>query len=769
MVLPLKARSIEAGGNNPDAWFTPGRYAIILGVLIFAAYPDVVSGVRTFFFQDFGLFGYPLASYHRQSFWQAEIPLWNPLSNCGLPFLAQWNTLVLYPGSLFYLLFPLSWSLGVFCLLHQFWAGLGMYFLAWRWTANRFAAAVAGVVFAFNGLTTNCLMWPNNIAALGWMPWVVLAVEGACVRGGARPLLRAALFGACQMLAGAPEIFLLTWLLLSAILLIRWIGCVPPRWNAPVRFASVVVLIALLSMVQWLPFSDLLAHSHRDENFANTNWSMPPWGWANFLVPAFRCFPRQGILFQDDQYWTSSYYFGIGMTSLVLCAPATVKNKGAWLMAGTAVIGSVLALGKHGYFYSWLREWFPQMGYVRFPIKFVALTEFAAPLLAAFALGQFSESLAEKAKRTLRLNLGVSLVLSVIVGIIGVLSFFRPMEGESWKTTAFNALARGVCLALTVGAVVSLVACKRAGRQLMVRLALLAVTWFDLATHTPRQNPTIPPGAYASGFAALSPKPVYPHSRALLTLEAENALRRGTTENPQKDFFFYRRGLFDNVNLLEGIAQVHGFYSLYLRETDRIRQLFASSSQPTLAPLADFLGVSQISAPGKFIDWESRTNYLPLLTAGQTPVFADAGAVLQRLTNPAFNPAQTVLLPPEARSFIHATNATTVKIAPKRFESERIEFQTQTDAPAMIVLAQSYYHPWRAYVDEERAALWRANYAFQALEVPAGQHDVKLRYEDRKFSLGALISWTTALSCLAARLGPWRARSRTRPDQSTHA
>src|SRR5439155_251351 len=83
---------------------------LLLALSIFAAYPEVLLGSQTFYYRDFGFFGYPLAYYHRESFWQGEIPLWNPLNNCGLPFLAQWNTLVLYPGSLFYLLFPLFWS-----------------------------------------------------------------------------------------------------------------------------------------------------------------------------------------------------------------------------------------------------------------------------------------------------------------------------------------------------------------------------------------------------------------------------------------------------------------------------------------------------------------------------------------------------------------------------------------------------------------------------------------------------------------------------------
>src|SRR5881628_858054 len=205
--IPDRPDSRNASAST--AWLTPGRFALILAAGIFAAYPEVVLGMRTFFFRDFGYFGYPLAFHHRESFWRGELPLWNPLSNCGLPFLAQWNTMTLYPGSAFYLLFPLSWSLGVFCLLHQFLAGLGMYFLGRKWTGNRLGASVAGLAFALNGLTLNCLMWPNNIAALGWMPWVVLMTERAWVERGRR-IASAALVGAMQMLSGAPEVILLT-------------------------------------------------------------------------------------------------------------------------------------------------------------------------------------------------------------------------------------------------------------------------------------------------------------------------------------------------------------------------------------------------------------------------------------------------------------------------------------------------------------------------------------------------------------------------------
>ncbi len=139
-------------GKDADAWFTPGRFAALLAVLLGVTFPDVISGQGTFFQRDFGVFTYPVAHYFRECFWRGELPLWNPLNNFGVPLLAQWNTAVLYPPSLFYLVFPLSWSLGVFNVGHLFLAGMGMYFLARRWTGNSLAASVAGLVFAFNGL-----------------------------------------------------------------------------------------------------------------------------------------------------------------------------------------------------------------------------------------------------------------------------------------------------------------------------------------------------------------------------------------------------------------------------------------------------------------------------------------------------------------------------------------------------------------------------------------------------------------------------------------
>jgi len=107
----------QAGNANPDDWLSARRFSVLLAILVLAAYPQVVLGLQTFVYRDFGIFSYPLAHYFRESFWRGEIPLWNPLNNCGVPFLAQWNTQVLYPPALFYLV--LGASIPLLYLAHQ--------------------------------------------------------------------------------------------------------------------------------------------------------------------------------------------------------------------------------------------------------------------------------------------------------------------------------------------------------------------------------------------------------------------------------------------------------------------------------------------------------------------------------------------------------------------------------------------------------------------------------------------------------------------------
>ena len=266
---------------------------------------------------------------------------------------------------------------GFFCLLHLWWAGFGMFFLARRWTGNNFAAAFAGTAFAFNGFTLNLLMWPSHIATFSWMPWVILAVEAAWREGG-RKIFLAAIVGALQMLAGGPETIFLTWLIVLALWLQQFISvAATPRRRASQRamlwrFPLVVALVVALSAAQLLPFLDLVAHAQRETGYTDLRWSMPGCGLANFLVPmAFGSTHTEGIFFQHGQYWTSSYYLGLGTLWLALLAlvgaPRTPRLAARRVRRRRP---AVRAAAKTRRFIRRCGELIPQLSFITYPVKY---------------------------------------------------------------------------------------------------------------------------------------------------------------------------------------------------------------------------------------------------------------------------------------------------------------------------------------------------------------------------------------------------------------
>jgi hypothetical protein len=728
---------------NPESndWLTPWRFALLLALCAFASFPQIFLGSQTFVYRDFGYFTYPAASFARECFQRGEFPLWNPYNCCGIPFLAQWNTAALYPPSLIYLTLPLSWSLGVFQVLHLVFGGLGMFFLARRWTNNSFAAAVAGVVFAFNGLSANCLMWVSNLAVLAWMPWVVWRVEIA-VREGGRQIAVAALVGAMQMLAGAPELIFLTWLV-----------ALIPVFSAGVkglmRLAFVVALVVCLAAAQLLPFVDFLSHSHRVEIAGGDSWSMPLTGWGNFLAPLLHEHPAyHGVFIQTGQQWTSSYYVGVATLALAALAVWRWREKKVLWLAALALLGLALALGNVLGLYGWLRH-VPGLGVMRYPIKFVVLPVFILPLLAAFALADDGDE-TKTSRRT-----GI-IWFALLALTLGVLWFAHksPLPEDDWMAACRNAVVRVIYFSVILAGLVFVKTIQRVKAQHVFQFVLLIFIWLDLLTHAPRQH------TIARENLALLPRAsTVPHlgeGRVMISPAAMARLEHSAIADPTQDFLSRRWTLLQNCNLLESIPKVDGFYSLHLREEVEVSAQLLDNTNGYPERLADFLGVTLVSSPTDIFDWTTRSTALPLMTAGQKPVLADAAATLQHLASPHFDPQNEVLLPREAESSISTASCASVKIFAANFSAHRVSANFEASAPTFIVVAQSFHHNWRAYVDGKPAKLWRANHNFQAVEVPAGAHKIKLSYVDRQFYFGLAISLAALLACAVIILLPQR-------------
>ncbi len=744
----LPSRLLAWGQAHPTSAF-----GLLLALALILTHPGIFFGTKALFFRDYGVLGYGFVHHYRESILSGELPLWNPYSDCGAPFLAQWGTMVLYPLSLLMVIFPMPWALGFFCLLHFWIGGMGMRKLAIDLKLGQFAAALAGVLYIFNGATLSGLMWPNYAVVLGWLPWVLWSLRHAWISGG-RWVLGAAVIGTLQMLSGVPEVILFTWFIALVWMLADW-------WMSGRsikfigRFAGVILLVSGLSAAQLLPFFQTLELSYRTAGFSTNNWSIPLWGWVNLFVPMIRqIMTYQGTFFQQGQEFISTYYCGATVLILALLGVWRSEHKVRWLWAGVALLGLILAMGGNLPGYETLRANIPVWSLIRFPVKFLYLSMPALILLAAFgwqatATGRAGEWLRDHKK--FRMILGTIAALMLLA--VGIAYAFKS-DYDNWPVIRSNTLLRFFAFAGAMVLLRFILLEADAVRRRGFQLALLALLIGDACLHYPKLNPTLPARVFEANairehqqFPVVKPENFY---RVFITPKAEGILLMSKIPEFEQEFFGRRLALWSNLNLLDDMPKVNGSSTLPLKWQKEVEDKIYSMTNNPPAPLIDFLGARYETSPKSAVEWTPRTNSMPLVTAGQLMREENNGVeVLKKVTAPGFDPLKTVWLsdlvipaPPQPPDQIKATISNLV------VKPHEITFQAFAENDTVAVIAQSWHPAWAASINGRRQDVMRANHAFQAIMIPKGTSEVRLVFADQKFIHGLLISVWTALVIL---------------------
>ena len=325
-----------------------------------------------------------------------------------------------------------------------------------------------------------------------------------------------------------------------------------------------------------------------------------------------------------------------------------------------------------------------------------------------------------------------------------------PLPLDNWNVTATNALERAaLLLALLIG-IYFLPKLKNQKMQIAVQLAVLVILPLDALTHSPQIAPTLPSAVLAPGIWQVSGKPPVKlgESRIMVSPDAEQQLLYSHVADMNADFLGKRLAEWYNLNLLDGIPKVTGAITLRPAHFDILEKyLYYTAGGHCGRGLVDFLSVAWLTSPDNPAEWQARTDYLPVITAGQKPVFATDEKTLPAITAANFDPRKVVYLPETERGLVRVTKQTVCTVSQTRFGLNKVEADVNAAAPSLVVMSQSYYHLWPAFVDGKSAPLLRANLAFQAIPVPAGTHHLKLVYRDPNLENGTVISLLSLAAC----------------------
>jgi hypothetical protein len=146
----------------------------------------------------------------------------------------------------------------------------------------------------------------------------------------------------------------------------------------------------------------------------------------------------------------------------------------------------------------------------------------------------------------------------------------------------------------------------------------------------------------------------------------------------------------------------------------------------------------------------------------------DSEAVLSRITSKDFNPDKEVLLEEEPRWEEQSFTPTRTKES-KGLPKSSVEFISETNnrllltveaqEKAFLVLNDTYFPGWQAFVDGKKTKIYRADYTFRAIPLNAGTHRLEFVYDPMSFKLGAVVTLLGILGCIG--MG-WVARRKRR-------
>jgi hypothetical protein len=138
-----------------------------------------------------------------------------------------------------------------------------------------------------------------------------------------------------------------------------------------------------------------------------------------------------------------------------------------------------------------------------------------------------------------------------------------------------------------------------------------------------------------------------------------------------------------------------------------------------------------------------------VLFVGQAIVVPNHDAAWEAIRADSFDPGRLVIL--EGGRSLDTQPSSTLAIID--YKTDQVTVAVDTDQPGYLVLSDAYYPGWQATVDGRPEPVERANYAFRAVYIPAGQHTVQFTFDPLIWKIGLAVSGVTLLILSAWLVG----------------
>jgi len=705
--------------------------------------------------EDMMYFSYPVRVFAATSMALGHLPLWNPYTFSGMPFLADIQTTVLYVPCVVLAFFVRDGGLSFYWLeimviAHYVLAGWAMFLLASSFDLKRVPALFAGATYMLSGFMITHAIHQQIITMVAWYPLITMLFRNALTEARWRPAFLCALVLGHSTFAGYPQLslyfhtFLLAYFLFILLSTHRGRDLISrPVLVIALKAGMIVGLGLAVAAIQLLPTAELAELSQRAQ-IAYEKSTEGSLAWSQlltlFIPKLFGAAGAGGSNYWGPgtywYFWETCIYVGILPLMLIVVSALHIRrNPHVAFFWGVALFTILFALGNNFVLHKLILDYVPGFSKFRNPGRAGIFLSFAGSLLSAFALQGLmnpEKNLPESRRVNVLLfsvaGAGIALWTAVVTGLLdpvpGTPAILQAMRKEAHVSLLLVLVSAGTLLALRGN---------KAWRS-AAALVLPGLFFIDMFVFGGGQN-----------TSATNPSDYFHRSDPLVRFlrnDMKNDLFRVNTRNQYGMIMDRNQGMVSRIFTMEGYTPLvlqraippYGdtprldLLNVKYRTSFDVRTGSLSLvPHPTYMPRAFFLydyrvvhTEQELAAALSDSLWNHRST-----------------AILER--DPGAHP-----VPPAEgqRGSVHVS----------AYNDNSLELEAASPTPGILVLSEVYYPGWKAYVDGTETEILRTDYNLRGITFPGGSHHVEFRFTPASFARGAWITAAALLVCLAGVL-----------------
>ncbi|MEM4230354.1 MAG: YfhO family protein [Candidatus Pacearchaeota archaeon] len=704
---------------------------------------------------------YPWKTFSIDSLKNGEIPFWNTYNFSGSPLLANSQSAVFYPLGIFYLVLSQITAWSFLILLQPFLSGIFTYFFAREIKIGKLGAVFASIIFSYSLFMSVFLEYNTIGHVILWLPLSLYFIERIIKKINSWNIALFVMSLLFSFLAGHIQIFgfVITFTFIYALVRIF-----QREWKISRKVKFILIFFFLNSLLfglasfQLFPTLELInlsARTPQDYNFLLNKLLIQFNQLILLISPDFFGNPVTRNYTLSDSYPGNAMYIGlIPIIFTVFSITFFKENKHIKIFSIASIV--LLAFLTRSLF----TELFYSINIPFFstgsPNNAIFLLSFSLSILAGFGIENFIRN----KDRLLRVTISVAFLFVLLWIFILII---HPQV--SLKNFIYSNLILVVFFFFTLSANFI-----KLNRNFFI-IIFITITIFDLFYFFQKFNSFVPRSL------------IFPQTPVTDYLKKKTGINRvwgygsaGIDANFATQFKFFSPDGYDPL-----YPKRYGEL-IQASKDGKIHKVFTNQtrSDAVIAPgygekdlslniyrlrILDLLGVkyildrvengsTEITFPKnrfKLIyetdGWrifENLKSIPRVFLTSDYKVFNNNKEFEKIFFSENLNPSKTILLeeyPAEKitnKKNIDQNLNDNVKII--FYTPKKILLNAESRKKQFLFISDVFYPSWKAFIDSKETKIYRADYAFRAILVPAGKHNVEFRYDPVSFALGLKVS-----------------------------